>query len=80
MLHIVATIYLTRFRSFWNRTFQVENEPEALLPVIIGIFSMRFFGSCEQVLHGEICSLSMGTGKIPIAVFVDGEIVECGKD
>ena len=48
--------------------------------VIIEIFSMRFFGSCEQVLHGEICSLSMGTGKIPIAVFVDGEIVEFGKD
>ena len=65
MLPIVVTIYLTRFVSFWKRTFQAEKKPEALLPVIIEIFSMRFFGSCEQVLHGEICRLTMGTGKIP---------------
>ena len=64
--HLV-TKYLTTFGSFWNRTSQAGKEPEVLLPVIIEIFSM-------------ICPLTMGIGKISIAVFVDGEIVECGKD
>ena len=40
---------------------------------------MQFFGSFEQVRHGEICRLTMETGKIPIAVFADGEIVGFGK-
>ena len=57
-----------------------EKEPEASLPVITEIFLMQFFGSCEQVRSGEICRLIMGTGKIPVAVFVDGEIAACGKD
>ncbi len=48
--------------------------------MIIEIFSMRFLGFAEQVLRGEICPLTMGIGKISIAVFVDGEIVERGKD
>ena len=32
---------------------------------------MRFFGSCERVRRGEICHPTTGTGKIPIAVFVE---------
>ena len=43
-------------------------------------FLNAVFGFSEQVLRGEICPLTMGTGKIPIAVFVDGESVDCGKD
>ena len=60
--------------------FLAEKELEVLLPVIIESLSMQFFGSCEQVRRGEICHLIMGTGKIPIADFVHGEIAACGKD
>lgn len=43
-------------------------------------FLNAFFGFSEQVLRCEICPLTMGTGKILTAVFVDGEIVDCGKN
>ena len=51
-----------------------------LLPMIVEIFSMQFFGSYKQVCHGEIYHLIMCTAIIPIAVFVDGEIASCGKE
>jgi hypothetical protein len=41
---------------------------------------MLFFGFLERVLRGEIYPLIMETGKIPIAVFVAGEMLEFGKD
>ena len=67
-LLIVVTIYLTKFGDFWSHTFQDENEPGALLPVIIKIYSMQFFGSCEQVRLGETCHLTMGIGKYPSSI------------
>ena len=43
-------------------------------------FLNAVFGSCEQVRRGGICHLIMGTGKIPIADSVGGEIVACVKE
>lgn len=47
--------------------------------MIIGFLSTLSFGYCALVHPGEICPLTMVTGKTRISAFADGETKAFGK-
>jgi hypothetical protein len=73
-------IFRIVFGGAWNHFFLAAKGHGEETPAITVDLSMRYFGFCVPVLHGEICPQIMETGKIHTAAFADGEIKEFGSE